>query len=209
MNLKLEELEKLPHFLIRDRFQRAEEIYLTGVFAPRLESWQNWCFAYALADLNDVRQAWIEVLWEAPDSSSAVVRYDEHSDNNEMAVGNSIPCGTLKLDALLLILDLDTTWSERTFKSEDAWTYESSPGWRTTLQPAALPPPDAKNVKKRSKGWDHEHCAFTFCWATISEHENTSAYVATSCFGREMWVCPKCYEANVVPHKLPASLCMQ
>ncbi len=199
MNLKQEELEKLGRFQIRDRYPRDDEIFLEGVFTPGLDPSLGWCKLYAIPTLGDI---FVDVLWEAADKSSSILNFSAHWDIDELAVGNALYYGTLDLKVLLLILDLDTPWVERVFHAADAWSCDGPEGWRTTLQPHALPPPDAKNVKLRPKAWDHEHCVFTSCYGTISEHQNTNAFVGLSCFGTEMWVCRECYETKVLPHAL-------
>jgi|ERR1043165_2438747 hypothetical protein len=199
MKLKLDELAKLPRFTVHDTFRRADELYLVGTFSRELPAWPAG-HLYFTKGSNCIDELVFSLLWTAPDQSSSILRCHTKPESCIVAIGNSLPYGMLDLRRLFLILNLDTLWTERLFKSAESWSYESSAGWRTTLQPGMLPPAGAINVKKRAQGWDHEHCAL--CSATFSEHEEKSGFVATNCFGKEEWVCRKCYGTRIVPHIL-------
>ena len=199
-NLRLDELKKLSYFLIRDKSQVGENVYLEGVFKPRFDPSLATGFMYILEPPTTYRNAIFHVLWTAIDSTSSVLEYHSNWDIEEIAVGKCLPCGNWRLKQLLWILDLDTVWSQEVFRPFDAWTYKGSPGWTTKVSPGKLPPKDAKNVLKVADAWDHEHCVF--CWATISEQHERSGFVGKDLLGDEVWVCRECYETKIVPHAL-------
>lgn len=179
-NLNLNEFNKLPHFLVRDRFVRDGKMYLEGVFQPPYD--QLWAsgFLYLLQLERPWSADFFSILWTAPDSSSSILSLRDDAKLKELSVGKSYPAGKWNARQLLLILDQDAEWKERTFQSSDVWSYVKDRGWRVTLSPGTMPPDGAKGVKKLPKGWDHEHCVF--CWATISEHEEKTGYVAKNMF---------------------------
>jgi hypothetical protein len=201
--LKLDELQNFPQFLVRDKFRQGEWFYLEGEFRPRFDTSSS-CFGdlFVVKPPSTFRDAMFGVLWTKPDESSSILEYHSNWDCKEIAVGALLPCGRgrLGLRQVLLILDVDTNWETRRFQASDAWSYTSSPGWRSTLQPGRRPPKGAKKVKKLTNGWDHEHCIF--CHATISEHAEPTGYVAKDAYGAEQWACCKCYQMKVVPHAL-------